>query len=1004
MSSNIQFIISAVDDFSRQFDTLEQKMRGITDVTTTVGKGMVAIGTAGSAGLGYAVKTAADFEQGMSRVGALSGATNAELELLTQTAKELGATTSFSAREASEGMTYLAMAGYETNDIVAAMPGLLNAAAAGQTDLATTSDIVSNVLSGFGMEAAKTADVADILTKTFTSANVDLTMLGETMKYVAPVASAAGQEIEMMAAATGILGNAGIQGSQAGTALRAIIQRLADPVGKASDLMEELGITTQDVNGNMLPLTDILRQVTEATDGMGEAQRLAAVKTLVGEEAASSFLALMDAGADELAAFTEELINAGGTAEQVANAQLDNFSGQLTLIKSALEAVAISIGDALLPALKVVASGLQWALDMFNGLSEGTKSVIAITLAIASAFLLVGGSALLMVSPIMRLIQTFSEIAGVLKMTSAALLGKIAIIGAVIAAIIAIGIAVYMAYQRFEWFRNVVDTVWDAIKTAFTVAVEFIKSALQTGLDFLAQTWDTHKDTVMNVVNAVWETIQTVFNAIRDYILDVWGRIQTFWVENGQQILDAATNVWNVISTVIQTAMTVIITVITTAWNAITSVISAVMPVITEILRVGWEIVKILVIQTWEAIKNVIDGAINVIMGIIKFFAALFTGDLRGMWEAVKQIFTGAIQFIWGLINLYFIGRIVRAGAALFASLRGIVSAGWAAIRNFFSTALNAIRNHVSSGFNAVRNVINTVMNAVRGVVSSIWNAMRSTFTSNVNRARSIVTTGFNAIRNVIRTVMNVIRTIVRTVWNAIRSAIQTVINAIRNVVTNGFNAVRNAIRTATTAARTAVSTAFRAMVNIVRTLTNNIRTTIQSGWNRAVSFLRSINLFSIGRNIIQGLIRGISSMIGAVGAKIKEVGSSIKNGIKNVLGIASPAKEMIDVGQWTGEGLVVGLDNMLADVRKQADQMAMAAYITPQIGEVPSVDRIETSQRGQTRSTGESGAGNGGNEYFFEVPVVIDGREVARATAKFTEAELERMKRNRQRVRGVTQ
>ena len=1083
MSSNIEFIISAVDNFSTHFDALESKLNGVTDVTNKVGTGMVAAGGAIAGGLGFAVAASANFEQGMSKVKAISGATDEQMKTLEATAKDLGATTAFSATEAAEGMSFLSMAGFEVEEVVSAMPAVLNLAAAAQMDLGQASDITSNIISGFGMEASEAAELADVLAHASSNANVDVGMLGESMKYVAPVAAAAGYSVEEMAAAVGFLGDAGIQGSQAGTTLRSIISRLAAPTGRAASLIEELGINTVDTaTGALLPMTDIIEQVTSATDGMGEAQKIAAINTIVGQEAASGFLALMDMGADDLAAFTEELENSGGAAQRMADEQLNNLLGQLTIMKSGLEAVAISLGNALLPALKVVAQGIQGLLDWFNGLSDTTKSTISIMLAITSILLIVGGTLLLLVSPIGKLVIAFKAMAGVMKLTATMLAAKIAIIFAVIAAVVAIGAAVYFAYKRFEWFRNIVDSVWDAIKNAFAVALAYVKDALQTGLDFLVGLWDTHKDAVIGAAVSVWEgvknavkagldfvvgiwqthgetalaniqaawdgiknayntsvevvkdaiqsalefvtglwesngaqvasiasdmwtSVESAFNAIRDVIFDVWSQIQEFWSTNGEQIMEAASNVWSFIETIITTVMATVGSTIVSAWGVITSVISTAMPYILTILEVAWEIVKIIVIQTWEAIVNVIDGAIKVITGIIQFFAALFTGDLSGMWEAVKQIFMGALQFIWGLVNLYFIGRLLRAGAALFASLRGIVAAGWATIRGFFASALQAIRARVTSNFNIIRNIVSTVMNFIRNFIRGAWNAITSTVTQNVTRARTIVTTGFSIIRNVIRTVMNTIRTVVRTVWNAIRTVIQTVTNTIRTVVTSGFNLVRNIVRTTTTAARTAVQTAFQRMLSIVRTITNNIRTTIQTGWNRAVSFLRSINLFQIGKNIISGLIRGIGSMMGAVREKISDVGSAITGGIKRVLNINSPSRVMVEMGHFTGQGLVKGLDGMLAQVSKQAEQLGQAAFIQPRMSEVPTVERMKSRNpyATQAATTGTSDGLNEGNEYYFELPVYIDGREVARATVKYSEEELEKLKRRKERDKGVT-
>lgn len=314
------------------------------------------------------------YESSMSRVKALSGATADEFKLLGDTAKQLGATTSFSAAQAADGMGFLAMAGYKTNDIVAAMPGLLSAAAAGQTELGQTADIVSNILSGFGLQASETGRVADVLTQAFTSSNTDLAMLGETMKYVAPNARAAGLALEETAAAAGILGNAGIQASMAGTSLRGIISRMSAPVGGASELMNKLGISVVNTDGTLKNLAGIIEQVSDATKNMGDAQRLAAVKTLVGEEAASGFLTLMAAGPDALRKFTSELENSTGRAEEIAAIMLDNTQGKLLLFKSKVEGAWIDFYENL-GNNSDVANGFQ---NVLNGLYSALETLLPV--------------------------------------------------------------------------------------------------------------------------------------------------------------------------------------------------------------------------------------------------------------------------------------------------------------------------------------------------------------------------------------------------------------------------------------------------------------------------------------------------------------------------------------------------------------------------------------------------------------------------------------------------
>ena len=334
--------------------------------------------------LGFSIKTAADFEAEMSRVAAISRATEEELSILTDTARELGATTAFSATEAAQGMQYLAMAGYDVQEIVAAMPGLLDTAAAAQSDLGVTADIVSNILSGFGLQAHETARVADVLTATFTSSNTTLESLGNTMSYVAPVAASLGVELEDVAALAGRLGDVGIQGERAGTALRAIMTRLAAPTGEAAAIMSQLGIVTTDSSGRLLPMIDILRQIEERTRDMGDAQRTATLTTLVGVEAVSALSALLDIGADNIGAYANELRNSAGVSQEVASRQLDNLRGSLKLLQSAFQEAQISIGNAFIPVVRAGANILTSVVNVFNSLPGPIRTTIAVGLGFAA--------------------------------------------------------------------------------------------------------------------------------------------------------------------------------------------------------------------------------------------------------------------------------------------------------------------------------------------------------------------------------------------------------------------------------------------------------------------------------------------------------------------------------------------------------------------------------------------------------------------------------------------
>nr|WP_154895309.1 phage tail tape measure protein [Paenibacillus xylanexedens] len=323
-----------------------------------------------------AIQTAATFEQSMAKVKAISGATGEEFEKLRQQSIDLGATTVFTSSQAADAQSFLAMAGFKTNEIMAAMPGVLNLAAAGQMELARTADIASNILTGFQLEAGETSSVVDVMAKTMTNSNTNIEQLGYAMKYVAPIAANLGVSVEETSAAVAKLSDAGIQGEMAGTQLRAIMLRLASPTKEVAFVMKQLGVTVTDAAGNFLPFANIIGQFEKGFGKLTEAQRAQAAAIVAGQEAASGFLTLIKAGEGDLNAFTESLNNAGGTAAQIAETQMDTLNGAIQEMQSALEAVGITVGDNFAPVVRKAAEGISALLLGFNDMDPVMQNAI----------------------------------------------------------------------------------------------------------------------------------------------------------------------------------------------------------------------------------------------------------------------------------------------------------------------------------------------------------------------------------------------------------------------------------------------------------------------------------------------------------------------------------------------------------------------------------------------------------------------------------------------------
>jgi TP901 family phage tail tape measure protein len=382
-------------DIAKVTAELERTATGGSKVTAEMKRLSVAYLAVAAAMTGIAIKaveTAAEFEQSLANLRAITQATDAEFERLRQNAFDLGATTVYSASQASDAMTELAQSGFNTNEIISAMPGLLALAASSQTDLATTADITSSALRGFGLAADQSGRVADVLAKSAIDTNANVLDLGMAMKFVAPVASAMGLSIEETTATIGELSNAGIKGEMAGTQLRAILLALASPSKEAAGYMDKLGVTIADSTGKVRPLNEIVGQLSGAFTRLTQAQQADVAATLVGREAASGFITLINNGADTLNTYTDSLENAGGTAERVAKTQLDTFKGAVEELKSALEGVGIEIGDTLIPAVRGVAEFLTRLLSGFTQLNPEVKAAATVFVVVTAAVLGLAGA------------------------------------------------------------------------------------------------------------------------------------------------------------------------------------------------------------------------------------------------------------------------------------------------------------------------------------------------------------------------------------------------------------------------------------------------------------------------------------------------------------------------------------------------------------------------------------------------------------------------------------
>ncbi|MBR6861719.1 MAG: phage tail tape measure protein, partial [Acidaminococcaceae bacterium] len=469
-----------------------EKLKTVGDNISNVGTKLLPV-TAGVVGLGTAaVKTAADFDSAMSKVAAVSGATGKDLDALRDKAREMGSKTKFSASEAAEAMNYMAMAGWKTEDMLSGIEGVMNLAAASGEDLATTSDIVTDALTAFGLSAKDSGHFADILAAASSNANTNVSMMGETFKYCAPIAGALGFSAEDTAEAIGLMANAGIKGSQAGTALRTIMNNLSGDVKICGSSIGEVTVATTNADGSMRDLSDILADCRTAFSGLSESEKAAAAESLVGKNAMSGFLALMNAGEADINKLSSAIDNCDGCAAGMAETMNDNLAGQLTILKSQLQELAISFGELLMPAIRTIVGWIQKFVDWLNSMDEGTRKVIVTIALVAAAIgpiLIIVGKVISAIGTIMTIIP---KLAGVINAAKGVIAAFNAVCAAnpyvlIIAAIVALVAAFIYLWNNCEEFRQfwidlwesikeIAVAVWEALKEFFTAAWEAIKT------------------------------------------------------------------------------------------------------------------------------------------------------------------------------------------------------------------------------------------------------------------------------------------------------------------------------------------------------------------------------------------------------------------------------------------------------------------------------------------------------------------------------------------------
>lgn len=873
------------------------------------------------AGFGAAIKTGADFEGQMSRVGAIAGSSKSQLKAMSDQAVDLGAKTSLSASEVAKGMEELAALGMNTNQIMKAMPGVISAAEASGSDLATTATIMASSLNSFNLKASDSGHVADLLATAANDSAADVQYMGDALKYAGTPAHSLGVTLEDTSAAIEVMSNSGLEGSQAGTALRASFIKLAKPSAQSQKAIDKLGISLSNSKGEFVGMPNLIGQFKDALQGMTKDQKLAYVAQIVGTEAASGFLALIDAGPAKLKKYSDSLKNSNGASKEAADKMKDNLKGSLEQLGGAFESLGITIGTAFAPVLRGLAKAVTFLVEKFNNMPTPLIVLTTIFVGLGAAI----GPLLVLTGILAHSIVGISEAVEVLTATEGGqafftkfganikgilpkiggLITKIPLIGGLmtaltgpvgiaVAAIAGIGTAFVIAYKKSETFRNIVNSViepvinsfkkmWGVVKTIFEALKKLLSGNFLPTLDLLSKIMPKQTATKLTMrLLQIRQLFVDAFNSIFNFAKEIGKKLTDFWAENGDTVIQALKNIGNFfvdffvyLKELIGPNLKDLGNLVRVIFmNVLVPVIKGAMNIILGIMKFVWPFIKVLVVDTWNNIKNIIRAALDVILGIVKIFSGIFTGQWKLVWEGVKQVFKGALVLIWNLIQLWFIGKILKVVKIFGGFFKSVISKSFNGVKTIIGTVLRFIWNIISTIFRKILSITQTIFGAVRRFISVVFHAIKNVVVNSVKAIFNGVKRWFTAVKNITHTIFSALKQFIYKIWTSIKNKVVSLAKALSNGVKNIFNNLSKVTRSIFNKLKSFMSNVWRNIKNTVIKLAKGLWNGIKATWNI---------LYKVTRSIFNKLKKFLSNVWRSIKNTTVKLAKSLWSGVKAI-------------------------------------------------------------------------------------------------------------------------